>query len=57
VRVADTTVRFLAPGRTGPARAIPRVLTTADGTALIEVKVTDAGAGDRLLAVASAVVS
>ncbi len=57
VRVADTTVRFLAPGRAGPARAIPRVLTTGDGTALIEVKVTDAGAGDRLLAVASAVVS
>ncbi|HEX4018058.1 MAG TPA: hotdog domain-containing protein [Frankiaceae bacterium] len=56
VRVADTTVRFLAPGRVGPARAVPRVLTRGDGTALIEVKVTDAGANDRLLAVAAAVV-
>jgi hypothetical protein len=46
-----------APGRVGPARAVPRVLTTADGTALVEVKVTDVGAGGRLLAVASAVVS
>jgi uncharacterized protein (TIGR00369 family) len=57
VRVADTTVRFLAPGRVGPARAVPRMLTKADGAALIEVKVTDAGADGRLLAVASAVVS
>ncbi len=57
VRVSDTTVRFLAPGRVGPARAVPRVLSTADGSALIEVKVTDAGADGRLLAVASAVVS
>jgi uncharacterized protein (TIGR00369 family) len=56
-RVADTTIRFLAPGRVGPARAIPRVLSTGDGTALVEVKVTDAGAGGRLLAVASATVS
>lgn len=57
-RLADTTIRFLAPGRVGPARAVPRVLSTAaDGTALVEVKVTDAGAGGRLLAVASATVS
>ena len=56
VRVADATVRFLAPGREGPARAVPRLLVAGDGTALVEVKVTDVGAG-RLLAVASAVVS
>jgi acyl-coenzyme A thioesterase PaaI-like protein len=57
-RVADATIRFLAPGRVGPARAVPRLLsTTADGTALVEVRVTDAGAGGRLLAVASATVS
>lgn len=60
VRVADTTVRFLAPGRVGPARAVPRLLTTdpsAGGAALIEVKVTDMGADGRLLAVATAVVT
>ena len=57
VRVGDVTVRFLAPGRVGPARAVPRLLMTGDGTALIEVKVTDVGADGRLLAVASAVVS
>jgi uncharacterized protein (TIGR00369 family) len=56
-RVADTTIRFLAPGRVGPARAVPRVLSTGDGTVLVEIKVTDAGANGRLLAVASAIVT
>ncbi len=56
VRVADTTIRFLAPGRVGPARAVPRLLSRVDGSALLEVKVMDVAAG-RLLAVASAVVS
>jgi uncharacterized protein (TIGR00369 family) len=56
VRVTGTTIRFLAPGRVGPARAVPRLLSTGEGTALVEVKVTDAGAGGRLLAVASAAV-
>jgi acyl-coenzyme A thioesterase PaaI-like protein len=59
-RVVDTTVRFLAPGRVGPARAVPRLISTSpssSGAALVEVKVTDMGADGRLLAVASAVVS
>ncbi len=58
--VAGMTVRFLAPGRVGPARAVPRLLSTdtaAAGAVLAEVKVTDVGAGGRLLAVASAVIS
>jgi acyl-coenzyme A thioesterase PaaI-like protein len=57
VRVNDATLRFLAPGRVGPARAVPRVLSMADGTALVEISVTDAGADGRLIAVASATVS
>ncbi len=54
--VTDTTIRFLAPGRVGPARALPRLLSASAQEALIEVRVTDAGAGNRLIAVASAAV-
>jgi uncharacterized protein (TIGR00369 family) len=50
VRVAEGVIRYLAPGRTGPARAVPRVLDVEDGRALVEVRVTDAGADDRIIA-------
>jgi uncharacterized protein (TIGR00369 family) len=52
-RVASQLIRFLAPGRVGPARAEPRVLAVADGRALVEVVVRDAGAEGRMLAVAT----
>jgi acyl-coenzyme A thioesterase PaaI-like protein len=53
VVVTGATIRFLAPGRVGPARAVPYVQVVSDGRAMIEVRVTDRGAGGRLLMVAS----
>jgi len=44
-RVAATTIRFLAPGRVGPVRAIPRVVAVGEQGALVEVRITDEGAG------------
>jgi uncharacterized protein (TIGR00369 family) len=52
-RVCSQLVRFLAPGRVGPARAEPRVVAVADGRALVEVAVRDTGAEGRLLAVST----
>jgi uncharacterized protein (TIGR00369 family) len=52
-RVRSQLVRYLAPGRVGPARAEPRVLAVADDRALVEVSVVDTGAEGRLLAVAT----
>jgi uncharacterized protein (TIGR00369 family) len=46
-------IRYLAPGRVGPMRAVPRVLAHADGRVLVEVRVVDTGADDRLTAVAT----
>jgi acyl-coenzyme A thioesterase PaaI-like protein len=54
--VTGMTIRFLAPGRVGPARAVPQVQVAADGRALIEVRVTDQGTDGRLMIVASATV-
>ncbi len=54
---ASETVRFLAPARVGPVRAEPRVLAVADGTALVEVRVLDAGADDRLTAIGTVTVT
>jgi uncharacterized protein (TIGR00369 family) len=54
--VTGATIRFLAPGRVGPAQAAPQVQVVDGDRALVEVRVTDAGAERRLLAVASATV-
>jgi acyl-CoA thioesterase len=56
-RVVGTTIRFLAPGRVGPARAIPRVLAAHADSALVEVRVTDEGSNGRLLAVTSSTIA
>jgi acyl-coenzyme A thioesterase PaaI-like protein len=56
-RVVGTTIRFLAPGRVGPARAIPRVLAADTDSALVEVRVTDEGSNGRLLAVTSSTIA
>jgi uncharacterized protein (TIGR00369 family) len=52
-RTTASMIRYLAPGRVGPARAVPRVIGDDGTTALVEVRVTDTGADDRLLAVAT----
>lgn len=49
-RTTGSMIRYLAPGRVGPARAVPRILGNDGTTALVEVRVTDTGADDRLLA-------
>lgn len=56
-RTAGSMLRYLAPGRVGPARAVPRILGDDGSTALVEVRVTDVGADDRLLAVATMTVA
>ncbi len=53
---ADVVLHFLRPGRVGPAVATAAVLgTRADGT-LVRVEVVDAGAGNRVMALAVATV-
>lgn len=52
-RLASQLVRYLAPGRVGPARAVPTVVARGDRGALVEVRVEDTGAGGRLMAVAT----
>jgi uncharacterized protein (TIGR00369 family) len=56
-RVVGTTIRFLAPGRVGPARAIPRVLAVDADSAVVEVRITDEGSNGRLLAVTSSTIA
>lgn len=51
VRVTSELVRYLAPGRVGPVRAVPSVLAVGDGRALAEVRVRDEGADGRLIAI------
>jgi uncharacterized protein (TIGR00369 family) len=53
VRATSELVRYLAPGRVGPVRAVPRVLAVDDRRALVEVRVVDHGAENRLVAVGS----
>ncbi len=52
---ADVALHYLAPGRVGPLRADTRVLGRRPDGHLVEVRVHDEGAGDRM--VASAVVT
>ena len=51
VQPTGEMLRYLAPGRVGPVRAVPKVLVASGTRALVEVRVTDVGAGRRLLAV------
>jgi uncharacterized protein (TIGR00369 family) len=57
VTASGEMVRYLAPGRVGPVVAVPVVLSVDEGRALVEVRVVDAGADHRLLAVGSVAVS
>ena len=54
VRVRRLLLRFLAPVRVGPARAVPTVLTVEGGTAQLEVRILDVGNEGRLCALAMA---
>jgi uncharacterized protein (TIGR00369 family) len=51
-RATGEMVRFVAPSRVGPVRAVPTVLSLGDdGRVLVEVRVIDTGADDRLTAI------
>jgi uncharacterized protein (TIGR00369 family) len=50
---SDLAVRFLAPVRTGPARAIARVLKVGRTAVVVRVDVLDVGAERRLVATAT----
>jgi acyl-coenzyme A thioesterase PaaI-like protein len=50
-------VRYLAPGRVGPVVALPALQSVDDGRALVDIRVVDAGADRRLLAVGTVAVS
>lgn len=50
----DLALNYLALGRAGPIRTRARVLRVESAGALVRVEVRDAGAGERLLAVATA---
>jgi uncharacterized protein (TIGR00369 family) len=52
VATEHITVSFLAPGRVGPVVAAAQVLRAGRRDAVAEVRVTDTGQDDRLLAVA-----
>jgi uncharacterized protein (TIGR00369 family) len=52
-RITGSMIRYVAPGRAGPARAVSRIVGNDGTTALVEVRVTDTGAADRLLALAT----
>lgn len=56
-RVTDQMVRFLAPGRVGPVRAVPHVLAVDGDQALVEVRIVDAGKDDRLVAISTLTVA
>lgn len=51
VATTHLTVEFLAPGRTGPVVASARPLRANGTTGVAEVRVSDTGEGDRLMAV------
>lgn len=50
---ADMVVRYLAAGRIGPVRASGSVLRAGRSIAVVDVRVVDTGADDRLMAVAT----
>ena len=50
---ADMVVRYLAAGRVGPVRAFGSVLRSGRTLSVVDVRVIDTGANDRLMAVAT----
>jgi uncharacterized protein (TIGR00369 family) len=48
---SEMTIHFLAPGRSGPVRAVGELLRSRAGGAAVEVRVYDTGQSDRLTAV------
>jgi len=52
VATEHISISFLAPGRVGPIRAVGRPLRTGKRDAVVEVKITDLGHENRLMAVA-----
>jgi len=52
VATASTSIQYLAAGRAGPLRAIGGLLRTSEALGVVDVKVTDVGRDDRLLAAA-----
>jgi uncharacterized protein (TIGR00369 family) len=50
VVTADMTIHYLAPGRTGPVRAVGEVLRAGRRSVVAQVKVYDTGEDDRLMA-------
>lgn len=57
VATRDLAVHFLAIGREGPLRTSARVLRVDGDALLLRVEARDAGAGDRLCTIATAVVT
>lgn len=51
--IRDLSVRFLAPARVGPVVAGAEVVGRRRGDAVVQVEVRDAGAGDRLVGLAT----
>lgn len=51
VATQHIALSFLAPGRDGPIRAAGTPLRTGSSDAVVEVRVTDTGRDDRLMAV------
>lgn len=56
VRCEGALVRYLAPAKVGPVRAVPHLVARQGGRALVEVRVTDEGAG-RVAALATLTVA
>jgi uncharacterized protein (TIGR00369 family) len=54
VATTEMTLHYLAPGRTGPIKAVGELLRSGARSFAVEVRVTDVGADDRLMAVALA---
>lgn len=52
VATSEMTIHFLAPGRVGPVRAVGELLRGRTGGAAVEVRVSDVGNSNRLVAVA-----
>lgn len=52
VATEHVSISYLAPGRVGPFRAVGTVLRAGRDQAVSEVRVSDAGKDDRLMAVA-----
>jgi uncharacterized protein (TIGR00369 family) len=54
IATSEMTIHYLAPGRSGPVRAVGELLQSRRAGAAVEVRVYDTGQSDRLMAVALA---